>query len=193
MKRFCSAVLVLATACTGLMAGLALTYSVAVMPGLADTDDRTFVESFQHMDHALDESVWFWVSIFIGGIVLILLAILLTSRLRLRSVRAWLIVAATLYAATIAITGIGIDALESAFGTSAGSRESTSPAEVRGELDEDRWRLLNDVRLATNLGAFMCLAWSLVVFGRSTDHPGEQEPVEMREGPGAAGGSSRCA
>lgn len=173
MRKFCVVVMLLATVCTGLLAGLVLTYSVAVMPGLANADDRTLVDAFQQIDRALDERVWFWVTIFIGAIVLIIIAIVLTFRVRVKSVRPWLIVAAVLYATTIAMTGIGIDSLETDFGKSA-DNQTIGLSEVRADLQEDRWIFFNNVRLATTLGAFVCLAWSLVLFGRATSQFGEQ-------------------
>jgi uncharacterized membrane protein len=41
-------------------------------------------------------------------------------------------------------------------------------AGVRERFDEARWAAWNLVRVVTSLGAFACLAWALVVFGRET-------------------------
>ena len=48
------AALMAATITTGLMAGVYAIYSNAFMPGLATTDDKTFVGAFQAVDRAID-------------------------------------------------------------------------------------------------------------------------------------------
>jgi uncharacterized membrane protein len=40
-------------------------------------------------------------------------------------------------------------------------------AAVRERFDETRWAAWNLVRVATSVAAFGCLAWALVVHGRS--------------------------
>jgi len=157
------------------MAGLILAYSVAVMPGLADTSDRTFVDAFQQIDHALDSTILFWIVIFVGSMALIALSIVLAHKLRMKSTRTWLITAAMLYAATIAITGLGIDPLENNIGKAGNPTDTLDLSKVRADFDEDRWALLNSIRLITNTGAFACLAWSLVLFVRSTSKGTDEE------------------
>lgn len=49
--------------------------------------------------------------IFVGSMVLLLLSIGIAHRLKERSVRDWLIVAAGLYGVTMVMTGFGIDPL----------------------------------------------------------------------------------
>lgn len=46
-------VLVLATMTTGIVAGVFGLYANAIMPGLRETDDRTFVGAFQQIDRAI--------------------------------------------------------------------------------------------------------------------------------------------
>jgi uncharacterized membrane protein len=45
--------LLAATITVGLMAGIFSLYSLAIMPGLRRTDDRTFVGAFQQIDTAI--------------------------------------------------------------------------------------------------------------------------------------------
>lgn len=167
-RRLGATAICLATMCTGLMAGLVLAYAIAVMPGLEHAGDQTFVDAFEQVDHALDRRLWFWMAIFLGGMGFILLSLALTARSSITATRVWLVLAAVLYAATIAITGLGIDPLENEFGNAAGSSAAIDPPRLRAELDEERWVLLNNIRLATTTAAFACTAWSLVLFGRST-------------------------
>lgn len=175
MKRVCLVTLILATVGTGLMAGLALTYAVAVMPGLANTGDRTFVDAFQQIDRALDSTIWFWVAIFVGSMVSIILSTVFVFKLNERSIFIWLILVAILYGATIAITAVGLDPLEYDFGRGGGPSEVLDASAMRADLNEDRWALLNGIRLVTNVIAVACLAWSLVLFGRSTSETHEEE------------------
>lgn len=174
MKRVCLVTLILATVGTGLMAGLALTYAVAVMPGLANTDDRTFVDAFQQIDQALDSTIWFWVAIFVGSMLAIVLSTVFMFKLNERSILIWLILVAILYGATIAITAFGLDPLEYDF-SRGGAGEVLDASAVRADLNEDRWALLNGMRLVTNVIAVACLAWSLVLFGRSTSETHEEK------------------
>ena len=63
-----TAVLLGATLCTGLMAGLFYAYSVSVMPGLSGAADRTVVETMQRINVAILNG-WFGV-VFGGALVL---------------------------------------------------------------------------------------------------------------------------
>ncbi|HEX5945958.1 MAG TPA: DUF1772 domain-containing protein [Acidimicrobiales bacterium] len=166
-RRLGATAMCLATMCTGLMAGVVLAYAIAVMPGLEQAGDQSFVDAFQRIDHALDRRLWFWMAIFLGGMGFVLLSLAFTAKSSIKSPRTWLVIAAVLYAATIAVTGLGIDPLENAFGDAADSSAAVDPSMVRAALDEDRWVLLNNLRLATTTAAFASMAWSLVVFGRS--------------------------
>ena len=66
-----TAALVAATVTNGLMAGLFVAYSYAVMPGLGRTGDRTFVEAMQQMNAAILNG-WFGVC-FAGSAVFVVL------------------------------------------------------------------------------------------------------------------------
>lgn len=175
MKRVCLVTLILATVGTGLMAGLALTYAVAVMPGLANTDDRTFVDAFQQIDQALDSTIWFWVAIFVGSMLAIVLSTVFMFKLNERSILIWLILVTILYSGTVVITAFGLDPLEYDFSRGGGAGEVLDASAVRADLNEDRWALLNGMRLVTNVIAVACLAWSLVLFGRSTSETHEEK------------------
>lgn len=173
MKKACLGTLILATVGTGLMAGFALTYAIAVMPGLADTGDAAFVEAFHEIDHALDSSTWFWMVVFLGSLFMTALSAFFVFRLKMRSILVWSIAAAALYAVGVAIAAVGIDPLESDFGNARGQTGGgLDVAVVRAEVDEDRWAVLNGIRLVTNVVAFAGLAWSLVLFGRASSETG---------------------
>jgi uncharacterized membrane protein len=45
---------------------------------------------------------------------------------------------------------------------------AADPAATRADFHEARWAAFNLVRTLTSAGAFGCLAWALVVYGRAT-------------------------
>ena len=71
----------------GLLAGLFYAYSVSVMPGLGEADDRTLVDGMQQINEAIENPVFF-VS-FLGAPVLILAALMLEHPSGARQVVRW--------------------------------------------------------------------------------------------------------
>src|SRR4029450_83509 len=71
-----TAVLILATLTSGLVAGVYAFYAHTVMPGLRRSDDRTFVAGFQALDRAI-VNPWFLATAFLGAPVLTGVAALL--------------------------------------------------------------------------------------------------------------------
>src|SRR4051812_43939143 len=72
-----SLVLLAATLSAGLGAGVYTLYAHTIMPGLAGTDDRTFIGAFQAMDRAI-LNPWFLGFSFVGSLLLGGLAALLS-------------------------------------------------------------------------------------------------------------------
>src|ERR1700754_4997915 len=66
--------LLAATLTTGLATGAFALYAHTIMPGLKETDDRTFVAAFQSMDRAIINP-WFMSTAFIGALLLTLAAV----------------------------------------------------------------------------------------------------------------------
>lgn len=67
MELLRAAALIVATMTMGLMAGVFGHYAHAIMPGLGETDDRTFVRAFQEIDRAIINP-WF-IPTFVGALV----------------------------------------------------------------------------------------------------------------------------
>jgi hypothetical protein len=65
--------LMAATVSTGLVAGVFALYAHTIMPGLAKTDDRTFVGAFQSIDRAIINP-WFIGGGFFGALVFTIVA-----------------------------------------------------------------------------------------------------------------------
>ena len=156
--------LLAATVSTGLMAGAFDLYAHTIMPGLAGTDDRTFVGSFQAMDRAIINP-WF-----IGGTFLGALALTLSAAVANRGEPAfvWVAVALAAYIVAVVVTAAVHVPLNDAI-KAAGNPDSISDlAGVRARFGEARWAAWNLVRVVTTTGAFACLTWALVLRGRAS-------------------------
>lgn len=160
--------LVAATVATGLVAGLFYAFSCSVMPGLARTDDRTFVDAMQRINVAILNG-WFALG-FGGALVLTVLATALHLGGDQRSVLPWVIAALVLYVATLVITGVVNVPLNNEL-EAAGPRDRIADAAELAAVRlhfEARWVRWNIVRALTSTGALGCLAWALVLHGRAT-------------------------
>jgi uncharacterized membrane protein len=153
-----------ATLCMGLIAGAFVLYAHTIMPGLRKTDDRTFIAAFQALDRAIINP-WFMGSGFLGALVFSALAAILQLG---RPAQPWVSAALLLYVVTVTIT-IAINVpLNDGLKSAGDPNTLADPAAVRRRFDEPRWARWNLVRVVTTSAAFALLAWSLVVYGRST-------------------------
>lgn len=159
--RFVS--LMLATISMGLVAGVFGLYAHTVMPGLARTDDRTFVGAFQALDRAIINP-WFIGGEFVGALVFTLVAAV--SHLG-EAALPWIAAALVLYVVTFIIT-IAVNVPLNDRIKAAGDPDSIADlVTVRAQFDEARWVRWNLVRVGASTLAFALLAWGLVLFGRS--------------------------
>ncbi len=164
MELFRGGSLVLATVATGLMAGLFFTFSIAVMPGLNTTDDRTYVGAMQSMNRSILNG-WFALAS-LAALLLTILALVLHLRADGHKALPWIIVGLVLYVATWIITmAINVpmnNALEAAGGGDV--NKITDLAAVRDQFKS--WLPWNHVRTLLNLAALAALSWALVQYGR---------------------------
>ncbi|AKU16299.1 DUF1772 domain-containing protein [Luteipulveratus mongoliensis] len=152
MNSIRTAAIIATTLTTGLMAGLYLTFSIAVMPGLSATDDRTFVLAMRSMNIKILNG-WFAI-IFGGPIVLGILALVVVAVGSHKEALPWLIAAVVLYAATLAITfGINIPLND--------KLEATKAIEEARKLFEDKWIRWNVVRTVVAIGSLGALVGAL--------------------------------
>jgi uncharacterized membrane protein len=152
--------LILAVIATGLMAGVFQLYSHTVMPGLAKTDDRTFVGAFQAMDRAIMNPLF--LATFLGPFVFSGAATLLSLGSASRSLLPWTVAAWALYLVVIVITArINVP-------RNNAIKADTDPdlGAVRVRFDEALWTRWNHVRSWLCTGAFACLTWALVAYGK---------------------------
>ena len=154
------AVLIAATLTMGLVAGVFLLYAHTVMPGLRDTDDRTFVAAFQALDRAIVNPL-FMTTGFLGALVFTAAAAVLHWD---EDPFWWVVAALLLYLVTVVVTGaVNVprnDALKA-----AGDPDEIDLAGARAAFDEATWSRWNLLRVLTTTLAFLLLCWALVLAG----------------------------
>jgi uncharacterized membrane protein len=150
--------LLAATLATALMAGLYFAFSCAVMPGLARTDDRTFVAAMQWINMRILNG-WFAVA-FGGAFVLTTVALVLHVPAPGRGALPWVAVALVLYAATLVVTFRVNVPLNEALAAAGDPVAVADVASVR-ERFEPGWVRWNAVRAVLAAGALLALAVGL--------------------------------
>jgi uncharacterized membrane protein len=152
-----------ATMLTGAMTGVFGIYANAIMPGLRNTDDRTFVGAFQAMDRAIINPAFMLA--FLGALVVSGAAAGLNAGER--SVLWWVAAAFVLYLVVVVITLAVNVPLNDALKAAGDPDRIADLGAVRDQFDEARWVAWNIVRAVLSAGAFGCLAWALVEYGRA--------------------------
>ena len=114
--------LLTAATLTGLQAGTYYTWASGVMPGLARTDDRTFVHAMQEMNVAIVNPVF--LASFLGAPALACAAVAVSSP----SARPWAIAGAALAIGTIAVTAFGNIPLNNALDAAGPVDQMRDPA-----------------------------------------------------------------
>jgi uncharacterized membrane protein len=155
--------LMAATIAMGLAAGVFDVYAHTVMPGLHKTDDRTFVAAFQAIDRAIINP-WFIGGCFIGAFVLAVAALIAFVG---RAALPWIAVGIALYLVAVVITFAVHVPLNDAIKAAGDPDRISDLAAVRARFDEARWVSWNVVRAVAATGGFACLAWALVLSGRT--------------------------
>jgi uncharacterized membrane protein len=150
--------LLAATLATGLMAGLYFAFSCAVMPGLARTDDRTFVAAMQWINVRILNGCF--ALAFGGAFVLTAVALVLHLPADGRAVLPWVVVALVLYVGTLLVTFRVNVPLNDALVAAGDPSAMADVASVR-EGFEPRWVRWNAVRTVLAVGALVALAGGL--------------------------------
>ena len=158
--------LMAATMTTGLVAGVYGIYANAFMPGLAKTDDKTFVGAFQAVDRAIVNPLFLGLG-FVGALLFTLLAGLLSLK---EKALVWIAIAFVLYLVTMILTiAVNVplnDALKA-----AGDPNTIDVAAVRAAFDESKWRTYNLIRTILATVSFGFLGWALYLTGKSAAQP----------------------
>lgn len=152
-----------ATITMGIGAGVYLLYVFAIMPGLAKTDDRTFVGAFQQIDTAIVGP--FLLVFFLGPLAFGSLAAALHLGQDDRSALVWIASAVVLQLAMAVITLRINVPLNDAIKAAGNPNQIGDIAAVRERFNEARWVRWNLVRALAATVSFGFLAWSLVLTG----------------------------
>jgi uncharacterized membrane protein len=161
MTEIRTAVLLTAVITTGLIAGLFFAFAVSVMPGLKQTEDRTFVDAMQRINVAI-LNPWF-LGCFVGALLLTAGAGVLNLGAGGRGTLPWIVAGFVLYLAMFVITAAVNVPLNNELEGSATVDFTASRARF-----EATWVGWNVVRALTSTAAFGCLAWALVVQSRAS-------------------------
>jgi uncharacterized membrane protein len=148
-----------------LTAGLFYSFSVAVMTGLAKVDDRTFVDTMQRINRAIQNPAFFLS--FAGALVLTALAAVVQRRHGPVTATSWIIAALVLYALVLALTfGINIP-LNDELDRAGDPDRIADLARVRSRF-EGPWVAANIARTLLSTAAVGALARALFLNGRAT-------------------------
>jgi uncharacterized membrane protein len=164
MQTIRAFVLIAATMTMGLIAGAFALYAHTIMPGLASTDDRTFIAAFQAIDRAIINP-WFMASAFLGALGWTVLAAVTN---RGRPALPWIAAALLLYLIAVVVTIAVNVPLNDAIKAAGDPRQIADPAIIRQNFHQTQWVAWNLLRVATSITASGCLCWALLLHGRST-------------------------
>lgn len=149
-----SVALITAAVGSGLVAGLFFAFQTAVMPGLAKTDDRTFVTAMQGINVAILNPVF--LAVFIAPLLALGFAAVTGPS------RGWVIAAAALYLAMFVITRAGNIPLNDAL-NALGPTQDASALDSARRAFEGPWNRLHVVRTAAVLISFGCCLRAIAV------------------------------
>lgn len=152
-----TASLLFAVISTGLMAGLFAAFAYAVMPALARSSDRTFVETMQRINTSILNG-WFMLC-FLGAVVAGIVAAVVHFR---TDAWPWIVAGLALYVVVLAITGMGNVPLNNQLDKAGTAADAAARAHF-----EATWVRLNLARAIVNLAAFGCLSWALILHGKA--------------------------
>ncbi len=148
-----------ATVCMGLIAGLFFDWAVAIMPALADSDDRTFVIVMQKTIAAMNNGPLFLLTL-MGAFVFTGVAAILQYRLGARPVARWILAALVLYVVAIMITAAVHFPLNFAL-ENAGDPDTIADIAALRQDVEGSWMSAHVIRTIATIGALACLCRSL--------------------------------
>ncbi len=146
-------VLLAAIVLAGLQAGTFFTWATGIMPGLARTTDRAFVETMRQVNLAIVNPVF--LASFLGAPLLAVAAVVTGTD----GGRPWAAAGAVLAIGTVVVTAVGNIPLNNALEAAAQEAERHDPDVVRDAF-EGRWVRWNLVRTLTSAAAFASLTWA---------------------------------
>jgi len=138
----------------GLTSGLYWGFTVAVMPGLRDTDDQTFIAVMQAINRRI-QNIWF-VPIFMGSLLVPIAAAIALLASDHDDARRWGVASAILAVIPVAITVGGNIPLNNALDSAGDVSDIEDPGSTRRAF-EGPWTRLNLWRTVTSTAALAAL------------------------------------
>jgi uncharacterized membrane protein len=153
---------------TGLAAGFIYAYSVSVMPGLAQADDRTLVDGMQQINEVTENPVFFLS--FVGAPFVMAAALVTEHRSGSRQAVRWIAAALALYGVVFLVTGAVHFGLNDDLARAGDPDRIADLADVRDDF-YGPWAAWNIVRTVASAAALGCLVYALILHGRAASGP----------------------
>jgi uncharacterized membrane protein len=153
-------VLGLAVVTAGLIAGLVYTFSIAILPGLQDADDRTLIDAMQQINVVIENPAFF--ATFLGAPALALAALVMAQREENPSVVKWTAWGLGLSVLGILVSGAFSIPLNEDLKDAGNAFSLADPAAVRDDY-AGPWVAWNIVRMLLYTGSFACMVKALYV------------------------------
>ncbi|MGH9269861.1 MAG: DUF1772 domain-containing protein [Ilumatobacteraceae bacterium] len=150
-----------------LVTGLNFTFAAAIMPNLADADDRTFVATMQRFNQNPVFAVTFTATLPLAAV-----AAWLHRRHGPATAARWTVAALMLYAVMLAITFVINVPLNYEIDEAGDPNIVTGLADVRNDV-EGPWIIANIVRTLLSTAAVAAVGWALFQHRRSPADPDE--------------------
>lgn len=149
---------------TGLVAGVYFCFAVAIMPGLAHVDDRTFIDFLQQVNKRIENPVFF--SCFFGAPILGVISIVQTRRLGTAEAGRWIIAGVALAFVGMLITMGGNIPLNNKIDDAGDPAKVADPAKLREDV-ENTWIAWNMARTLFATAALATLTRAVHLFARA--------------------------
>lgn len=157
--------LMISTVALGLTAGLLFTFGMAVMPGLAETDDHTYVTAMQSFNDTI-QSNWAFAVLFVGVLPATVAAAVLDHRSGHGAAARWAAYTAVLYLVALLVT-VGFNIPMNNDLAAAGDPSTMTDFAIVDRF-KTTWVAANALRAVLCAAALGCLTRALVLHGRST-------------------------
>ncbi len=146
--------LILTITSLALMAGLFYSFTISIMPGLARTQDRTFLEAMQSINKAIINP--FFILAFVGSIILVILCCIMQYKQGITPQFYTIFAASIIYlAGVIGITFFGNVPLNNALDALDIQRLTIIELKNAREMFETSWNRFNLIRTLSSLIAFV--------------------------------------
>lgn len=163
-------ILILATTCAALMAGLFYSYSCSVVPGLASLADAEYIRAMQSINKAIQNPLFFCCFF---GILVLLPASTYLSHTQPITVRFYLLLAATIlyFTGVFGVTALGNIPLNNTLEKFNLVNETIERIHLQRIAFEISWNRLNTIRTISSVISLLLVIIACIYPGRSSLAP----------------------